>query len=50
VKPWDESRGMSQADAAQIVDYSESWVGKRVREWRKGELSSIDVPEPSDDD
>lgn len=37
VKPWNEDIGVSQADAADIVDYSAGWVNDRVREWRNGE-------------
>lgn len=37
VKPWSENDGMSQSEAASLVDYSSSWVGDRVREWRGGE-------------
>jgi energy-coupling factor transporter ATP-binding protein EcfA2 len=37
VKPWSDEDGMSQADAAELVEYSGSWVGDRVREWRRGE-------------
>jgi len=45
VKPWDNDGGMSQKDAAELVDYSESWVGNRVREWRDGHHRDL-VAEP----
>lgn len=32
-----EGRGMSYKQAASLVDYSDTWVGERVREWRRGE-------------
>jgi hypothetical protein len=35
-KPWTDEDGMSYADAASIVGYSDSWVGDRVREWADG--------------
>jgi hypothetical protein len=37
VKPWDENRGMSQVDAAGLVDYSRGWVQNRIKEWEQGE-------------
>jgi energy-coupling factor transporter ATP-binding protein EcfA2 len=35
-KPWADDDGMSYADAAALVGYSQSWVGDRVREWTDG--------------
>lgn len=32
-KPWSDENGMSYPDAADLVDYSETWVGNRCREW-----------------
>jgi hypothetical protein len=47
-QPWDDSAGASQADVADVIDdYSESWVGNRVREWRGGEHREL-VPAPTD--
>jgi hypothetical protein len=45
VEPWNEDGGMSQSDASRLVDYSPSWVGDRVREWRSGEHRGL-VAEP----
>jgi hypothetical protein len=46
VKPWDDSRGMSQVDAAELVDRSQTWVSDRVREYRRGEHRDlVDEPE-----
>lgn len=36
-KPWSDDDGMSYASAADLVDYSNSWVGDRVREWEAGD-------------
>jgi len=41
VKPWDDESGMSQEEAASLVDYSGSWVGNRVREWKKGQHRNL---------
>jgi len=32
-----EKRGMSYPDAADLVPYGDTWVGDRVREWKKGD-------------
>lgn len=32
-----EKRGMTYGEAADLVDYGDTWVGDRVREWRRGE-------------
>jgi len=46
VKPWDDDRGMSQVDAADLVDRSQTWVSDRVREYRRGEHRGlVDEPE-----
>ncbi len=47
VKPWSDDDGMSQTEAASLVDYSSSWVGDRVREWESGEHREI-VADPKD--
>jgi hypothetical protein len=36
VKPWDEERGMTQTDAAKLIDYSRPWVSDRIQEYRDG--------------
>lgn len=36
VKPWDEERGMTQREAAKLIDYSRRWVGERAQEWSEG--------------
>lgn len=41
VEPWSDETGMSQSEAASLVDYSSSWVGDRVREWQSGEHREI---------
>jgi len=40
-KPWDDEKGASYPDAAALVDYGDSWVGNRVREWRDGNHRDI---------
>ncbi|WP_436934090.1 AAA family ATPase [Halovenus marina] len=37
-------QGQSYTNAADLVEYGNSWVGERVREWRRGEWRDI-VPE-----
>lgn len=45
VKPWDDN-GMSYQKAAQLVDYSSSWVGNRIEEYREGyHRDLVDVPQ-----
>lgn len=36
VKPWSDDRGMTQAEAATLTDYSQAWVSDKVQNWRKG--------------
>lgn len=36
VKPWDDDRGLTHRKAAELIDYSKSWVGDRVQEYREG--------------
>ncbi|PSQ19585.1 hypothetical protein BRD00_01605 [Halobacteriales archaeon QS_8_69_26] len=47
-----EKSGMGYEDAAELVDYSDSWVGNRVREWRRGEKWNdlVDDLEPPEDE
>jgi len=48
-KPWDESQEISYEDvAAAIEEKSDTWVGNRVREWKKGEYREL-VPDPRDE-
>jgi len=48
-KPWNDSGGVSQKEAGDIVGYSSAWVSERVQEWKKGNLE-VDllpgIPEP----
>lgn len=41
VKPWADDRGMTQADAASLTDYSQSWVSDKVSNWEKGEYRDL---------
>jgi len=45
-EPWADSPQASQEEVASVVDYSDTWVGNRVREWRDGEHRDI-VPDPT---
>jgi len=47
-KPWDEQDGMSYPDAAELVPFADTWVGDRVREWKRGEHRDI-VADPEGD-
>lgn len=38
--------GMTYDDAAGLVDYSEYWVGERVREWKNGDHDFVPVERP----
>jgi len=40
-KPWHQSDGMTQRDAAKLVDMSQGWVAKRIREWKDGDYSNL---------
>jgi hypothetical protein len=46
-KPWDDDEGMSYAEAASLVSYSDSWIGDRVREWLNGEHREL-VSDPNE--
>jgi len=47
-QPWDDGAGASQSDVADVIDdYSASWVGNRVREWKDGEHREL-VPSPEE--
>ena len=37
-KPWDDDSGASYPEAAELVDFKDSWVGNRVREWKRGDF------------
>jgi len=48
-EPWNDDNDLSQDEVAGVVeDYSASWVGNRVREWREGEYRDL-VPDPRED-
>lgn len=47
-QPWADDAGMSYAEAAHLVDYGNSWVGDRVREWRDGQHRDL-VAAPTED-
>jgi hypothetical protein len=40
-KPWDDDSGASYPEAAELVDFKDSWVGNRVREWKRGEYRNL---------
>ena len=41
-KPWAPDHiGMTQRDAAKLIDYSESWVSETVRDWKDGEYRDL---------
>jgi hypothetical protein len=45
-QPWDDENGRSYGDVAEIVDYSTSWVGDRIKEWRNGQYRDlVEAPE-----
>jgi hypothetical protein len=44
VEPWDEDSGMSYRDAADLVDYSYSWVRDRIAEYEDGEHRDLVEP------
>lgn len=49
-KPWDDEKQVSYEDvAAAIESRSDSWVGDRIREWRKGQHRDL-VPDPTNND
>lgn len=48
-KPWSDSEGISQIDAAQKQGYGSTWSTSRKQEWKRGEWNNLeDVPEPSE--
>lgn len=36
VEPWDDDAGMTQKDAAKLIDYSDSWISERVQDYKDG--------------
>lgn len=41
-KPWAPGHiGMTQREAAKLIDYSESWVSETVRDWKDGEYRDL---------
>ncbi len=48
-KPWSDSEGISQKDAAAKAGYGTSWATDRKKEWERGEWNDLeDVLEPSE--
>lgn len=46
-KPWQDSNDPTQKEVADVIeDYSASWVGNRVREWKDGEHRDL-VEDPT---
>lgn len=48
-EPWNDDNGVSQEEVSKALlrdDWSDSWVGNRIREWKKGEHRDI-VPDPT---
>ncbi|WP_435124051.1 hypothetical protein [Halobaculum sp. D14] len=40
-KPWDDDSGASYEEAAELVDWSDSWVGNQIRDWKAGKFRDI---------
>jgi hypothetical protein len=49
VKPWSDDDGLSYRNAAELIDYSYSWVRERVSEWERGEHRDLVTTPPSGD-
>jgi len=46
-KPWSDSEGVSQIEAARKQGYGSTWSTNRKQEWERGEWNDLeDVPEP----
>lgn len=41
VRPWDPNAGMTYRKAAELIDYSPTWVSDRVDDWKKGKLNDL---------
>jgi len=41
VKPWASQMGMTQREASKLIDFSESWVSRTVRDWEDGEYRDL---------
>lgn len=41
VRPWDPNGGMTYRKAAELIDYSPTWVSDRVDDWKKGKLDDL---------
>lgn len=42
IRPWDDDAGMTQSDAADLLlDYSQTWLSKRIKEWERGEWEGL---------
>ena len=47
-KPWQDGNSPTQKEVADVIDdYSESWVGNRVREWKNGDYRDL-VEDPTE--
>lgn len=52
VKPGDPNAGMTQREAAKLIDYSQGWISDRVQDWKDGDLDvdlsdELDKPQAS---
>lgn len=46
-EPWSDENDTTYQEVAEVIDgYKKSWVGDRVKEWRKGEHRDL-VPDPT---
>lgn len=41
VRPWDGNGGATYREAAKLIDYSASWVSRRVDEWEDGQYDDL---------
>lgn len=42
VRPWDDEHGMTQTDAADyLLDFSQTWLSKRIKAWERGEYDDL---------
>lgn len=41
VQPWNHHAGLTQRDAAKLIDYSESWVSETIRDWKDGDYRDL---------
>jgi hypothetical protein len=51
VEPWNDLGGMPQTEAEQYIEYGQSWISKRVKEWERGHLQLDEsIPQPASAD